>query len=368
MIKKMTKIIEIGVISIISVVIIFGLIKIAVAPLQEFFQAWQIGNKIEGVRPEGSLAVSDKRPVEFIFGGDVMLSRQVNSRMAKYNDYTWPFVKIADFLRSADLTMINLESPFIFANDYNVPTGSFMFKADPRALAGVLLAGIDLVSLANNHTLNQGQIGLKENFEILTGSDIKYIGAGNNEEEARRAEIVEIYGNKFAFLAYAYPDDSSVASETRAGIANMDIAKMQADVKKLKEAGNIVIVNMHAGTEYVTEPNWQQEDFARAAIDAGAEAVIGHHPHWPQVYEFYQDKPIIYSLGNLVFDQMWSLETRQGLLAKFIWRDGWEKMELVPVKSYDYGQTEIISDEIERLSIFKKIGAPENGVIWEKGN
>jgi poly-gamma-glutamate synthesis protein (capsule biosynthesis protein) len=192
---------------------------------------------------------------------------------------------------------------------------------------------------------------------------LRYIGAGNNEEEARQAEVVEIGGEKFAFLAYAYPNDNSVATENRAGIATMDIDKMIEDVSRLTEEGNIVIVNMHAGIEYVTEPNWQQEDFAHAAIVAGAEAVIGHHPHWPQIIEFYQDKPIIYSLGNLVFDQMWSLETRQGLLAKMFWRDGWERIEIIPIKIYDYGQPEIVRYEEERKEILEKIGLPNDGVI-----
>jgi len=357
------RIIEIGVISLISLGLVFGLVKIVEAPFKEFFQYLTGDSNNEEIKPNGSLATPDKRAIEFIFGGDVMLSRQVNSRMVKYNDFNWPFLKIANFLRAADLTVVNLESPFILANDYNVPTGSFMFKANPRALDGLILAGIDIVSLANNHTLNQGEKGLKETFKILTEKGIKYLGAGNSEEEARRGEVIEIYGDKFSFLSYAYPDDNSVATNNRAGIATMDIEKMTEDVKREIDKGNKVIVIMHAGTEYVTKPNWQQKDFARASIDAGVEAVIGHHPHWPQTFEFYKNKPIIYSLGNLVFDQMWSLETQEGLLAKMTWRDGWEKIELVPIKIYDYGQPEIIIDEKERLNIFKKIGAPDNGII-----
>lgn len=359
------RIIEIGIISLISLGLIFGLVKVVEAPFKEIFRYLAGDKNNEEIIPSGSLVIAEKKPLEFIFGGDVMLSRQVNSRMVKYNDFNWPFLKIANFLRAADLTVVNLESPFVLANDYNVPTGSFMFKADPRALSGLTLAGIDLVSLANNHTLNQGENGLRETFEMLIKNGINYIGAGNSEEEARRGEVVEIQGEKFSFLSYAYPDDSSVATNNRAGIATMNIENMTEDVKREIEKGNKVIAIMHAGIEYVTKPNWQQTDFARAAIDAGAEAVIGHHPHWPQTFEFYKGKPIIYSLGNLVFDQMWSLETQEGLLAKMTWRDGWRKIELVPIKIYDYGQPEIINDEKERLSIFKKIAAPSNGIILE---
>lgn len=375
---KLRRVINIVVIVSISLVLIFGFVKIVEAPFKLAINNWtaslQVTNKLadqntsqgQVLMDQSPLVLSRNQPIEIIFGGDVMLSRQVNSRMLKYGDYTWPFTKIADFLRDADLTIVNLESPFVIANDYSVPTGSFSFKADPQAIAGLVVSGIDLVSLANNHTLNQGRAGLKETFTILTQAGIDYIGAGNNELEARRGITREINNTRLSFLAYAYPNDNSVATTNNAGIANMDIEKMRLDVERLKAEGSIVIVSMHAGIEYVTKPNQEQINFARSAIEAGAEAVIGHHPHWPQIYEFYQGKPIIYSLGNLVFDQMWSLETKQGLLAKFTWQDGWEKIELIPTKIYDYGQVEIIQDETERNSILKKIGSPESGVIFEQ--
>lgn len=353
------------IIAAVSVALIFAVVKIAIAPSEYIVQFWPETASLINTETNYSLPEPELKSVELIFGGDVMLSRQVNSRMAKYNDYTWPFLKIADFLQSADITIINLESPFSITADYFVPTGSFTFKTDPQAVAGLVLAGVDMVSLANNHALNQGQTGLKKTFQILNDQGIEYIGAGNNEEEARAEKIITINSQNFSFLAYAYPNDSSVATSNKAGIANMDVGKMVSDIQKLKMENKVIIVIMHAGTEYTLKPNWQQVEFAQAAIEAGAEAVIGHHPHWPQAFEFYQDKPIIYSLGNLVFDQMFSLETRQGLLAKMSWKNGWDKIELVPIKIYDYGQAEIIQDEAERKSIFKKIGAPENGVILE---
>ncbi|MFA7087882.1 MAG: CapA family protein [Patescibacteria group bacterium] len=360
--KKIKILAETLVIILISILLIFGFLQIAQAPLKETIDTF-IFQKIQEKNSDNHLPAIEKKPTEFIFGGDVMLSRQVNSRMTKYQNYSWPFAKIKDFLRTADLTIINLESPFAVASDYFVPTGSFSFKADPKAISGLLESGIDIVSLANNHTLNQGKKGLTDTFEILNENNIKYIGAGNNDNEAHLGEIVEINGNKFGFLAYAYPDDYSIANEKSAGIAGMEIEKMREDVQRISEEGAIAIVIIHAGIEYVTEPNGQQINFAHAAIDAGAEAVIGHHPHWPQTFEFYQNKPIIYSLGNLIFDQMWSEETRQGLLAKMSWQDGWQNIELIPIKIHDYGQAEIITDEVEKKSILKKIDAPEDGKI-----
>jgi poly-gamma-glutamate synthesis protein (capsule biosynthesis protein) len=274
-----------------------------------------------------------------IFGGDVMLSRQVNAQMKKRQSYTWPFEKIAETLATADLAVINLESPFSFRGQYDVPTGSFIFNADPKSVSGLSLAGVDLVSLANNHFGNMGTAGMQDTFEILSDNDIAFVGAGDNKAQARVGKIIERNGIKFGFLGYAYPNDSTVATEAKPGILTMDVFSMAEDVAEISTKADIVIILMHAGTEYVSKPNWQQVEFAHAAIEAGADLIIGHHPHWVQSIEIYQDKPIFYSLGNLVFDQMWSAETQQGALVKINFnKTNALSAELIPVRIVEYGQ------------------------------
>lgn len=373
--SKKEKIIIISLVAIIVFVLSFLTIKIVQAP--SFFYEKQVIEKddIEKTINSSTLPeinIKTDPEISLIFVGDIMLSRTVNARMEKYKDYTWPFVKISDFLDKADLVIGNLESPFLKnSKSYQVLTGSFSFKANPLSVAGLKLANFSLLSLANNHTINQGRQGIIDTIDILQENDINYIGAGLNEEEARKPVIIELSGYNFAFLAYAYPDDNSIATENRAGIPNMNIEKMKEDIELLKETeGNIdfIIILMHAGTEYVTEPNWQQKEFARAAIESGADMIVGHHPHWPQIFEFYRDKPIIYSLGNFVFDQMWSEETRQGLLLKMTWQNGLKELELIPTKIYDYGQVEILSSSTERSLILKRIKANDEGIIFQKTN
>lgn len=313
-----------------------------------------------------------------IFGGDVMLSRTVSQQMEKYNDWTWPFAQIASTLASADLTVINLESPFTESGSHLVKTGSFSFNADPRSAAGLRLAGIDLAGLANNHILNQGVRGLSDTQKILSDNNIAFVGAGLNSFEARKPAIKAINGIKFGFLSYAYPSDNSVAETSTPGIANLAITAMASEVKQLKSQVDVAVILMHAGTEYTNKPNKQQTDFARAAIEAGADAVVGHHPHWVQTTEIYspggitsspkkviaesgiprsQGKPILYSLGNLVFDQMWSSETQEGALAKMIWKGkALEKIELIPISIHDYGQAEIVTSTPLKQKILKRMG------------
>ena len=291
-----------------------------------------------------------------VFGGDVMLSRVVGQKMVKYQDYSWPFKNVASIFKDADIAVVNLESPFTYGGDHLVLTGSFAFNADPKAISGLKGAGIDLITLANNHFGDKGQKGMLDTFDLLAKNKIEYVGAGKNFTEARQGKIIEANGFKFGFLGYGYPDTIDVATDGAAGIANMNIEQAKKNVSEFKKKVDILIIEMHAGTEYVASPNKQQKDFARAVIDVGADLVIGHHPHWVQIIEIYQGKPILYSLGNLVFDQMWSRETQQGALAKIYFQDkNLEKIEIIPIHIYDYGQPQIVSDKSEIQEILKRM-------------
>lgn len=366
--SKIKKIIIIISIAVLSLLAIFFLFEIAVSPATPDSPAISIKNIFssdskKNARNIERLPINEPKPLTLLFGGDVMLSRQVNDKMVKNKDYSWPFLKISDLLSSADLTIINLESPFAEAKDYSVPTGSFMFKANPEAISGLMKSGIDLVSLANNHILNQGAAGLSKTIEVIAQAGIRSIGAGKDEEAAHKSEIFTINDKSIGFLDYAYPDDNSVATDVRPGIAGMNLEKMAADVERLRSQADVVIVMMHAGTEYTYKPNEMQVAFAHKAIESGADLVIGHHPHWPQIWESYQGKPIIYSLGNLIFDQMWAKETSIGLIARLSWRDGWKEIEFLPIKISGYGQADFLSDGPEKEALFKSLNIPADGKI-----
>lgn len=306
----------------------------------------EINNKIKDIAADTSLPV--KKDVSMIFGGDIMLSRTVNKRMSDYNDYAWPARLIASSTNLADITIFNLESPFLKDSTYSVASGSFSFKANPLSVGTLTLLGADVVSLANNHMLNAGRQGLVDTIDILKENNINSIGAGLNDDAARAGVVLEVNGWKIAFLAYAYPQDSSIATDERAGIANMNLEDLKIDIKRLKNKSDLVIVLMHAGVEYVSQANKEQINFAHSAIDYGADAVIGHHPHWPQNWEIYKDKPIFYSLGNFIFDQMWSQGTSQGVLAELIFREDLSgSAKLIPIIIKDYGQVDLLSKDID---------------------
>lgn len=249
-----------------------------------------------------------------LFGGDVMLSRHVGRIARQQQDPAWQFRDLAPLFNRADIAFVNLEAPF---NDRGRPVESGMiFKAEPEMIEGLQRAGIDVVSTANNHSRDQGTRGLDYTIDWLLKHGIAPVGSGRNGEAARRGVILERRGIRFGFLAYAYDQANGGVVKDRDRVGEMDQDLMVADVKQMRKSADVVIVSMHAGIEYTPKPNRQQVSFARAAIDAGASVVVGHHPHVVQSVEQYRGGWIFYSLGNLIFDQFQRAETQAGLLAQ----------------------------------------------------
>ena len=231
--------------------------------------------------------------------GDVMLGRNLVGWMEQYGAF-YPFERVAHLLRDADLTVANLE---VALTERGVAADkAYIFRTPPRFVGGLVEAGIDLVSLGNNHVADFGREGIEDTLAALDEAGIRYAGAGLDDAAAHRPAIVEVEGLRIAFLSYtdivqntfSGPDTPGVALATREGIA--------ADVRAARQQADVVVVLLHSGLEYTRAPEPGQQGLARAAIDAGALLVLGHHPHVLQGWERYGGGVIVYSLGNFVFD------------------------------------------------------------------
>lgn len=259
--------------------------------------------------------------INLIFVGDVMLSRGIGSSMARKNDWKYPFLKTADFLRSADVTIGNLEGPI---SSRGANQGStYSFRADPQAIDGLLYSGVDILSIANNHILDWGRVALSDTIDILADAGIVAIGAGRSFEEANQPYIAEAHGIKIAFFAYTnlYPQ-SLWATETQGGVSTPTLENIKASIAKTRNDVDVVILLWHWGEEYQTKSHPREQVLARALIDAGADIIVGHHPHVTQEVEEYNGGYIAYSLGNFVFDQNFSEDTRRGLALKITLHNG----------------------------------------------
>lgn len=229
--------------------------------------------------------------------GDVMLDRAVRSLMDK-NGLNYPFEKIASDIGGTDYVFANFEGPI---KEIPVATSkSISFRFKPDVVQVIKDAGITIVSIANNHALDQGWGGREDTKKFLQAGGISYFGHPKNEHDDN-VLISNISGSRVAFLGY---DDT---------IFKIDADAAAAYIEQLKAENDYVIISVHWGVEYVHTPTKRKIELAHRFVDAGADLVIGHHPHVVQTMEIYNGVPIFYSLGNFVFDQYFSTDTQEGL-------------------------------------------------------
>lgn len=219
---------------------------------------------------------------------------------------------VRELIAGADLAFANLEGPT--PPGWRLHRSGTRFTGDPAQLAGLAGAGIDAVGLANNHIGDAGPAGVNATIAALGRAGIAAFGAGADPAAARRPLLREFAGTRVALLAYDAIAPSYAARPGRAGSAPLRAALIRADIAAARRAGaRVVIVFPHWGVEYTRGPSAAQRRAARAMIDAGADLVIGNHPHWIGALETYRGRPIWYALGNFTFDQSWSEPTMEGI-------------------------------------------------------
>lgn len=262
--------------------------------------------------------------VNVTFGGDVMLGRRVGTAAARTGDVSSPLRAVGPRLAAADLTVLNLESTLSRAG--SPQQGDDSFAAPPGVLAGLRGAGVDVLSLANNHTGDFGQQALLETVQRVRASGLQPVGAGRNLAEASRPVVVTRDGIRFGFLAFnaigetpratgTTPGAYSVRMPPRTGPLNQgDLTALTQAVKSLRASADVVVVLPHWGQQYTHRPVPAQRTVAAALLQAGADLVVGGHPHWVQSVQVTQNKLVAHSLGNLVFDMDFAQQTREGVL------------------------------------------------------
>jgi len=253
--------------------------------------------------------------------GDIMLGGNVEA-LIKQHGPGYPFQCVGDILKNSDIAFANLESPLTNESnkaiwDYTKildhpieingrPIGSSIYcKASPHCVNALSLAGINIVSIANNHIMDYGLNGLSDTITELSKKNISSIGAGKNIAEAKKPVIIEKNGLKIGFLAYC---DVYIASKKRAGTAPLKLAVQ--DIKSLKSEVDIIVVSVHQGQDISDYPRKSEVYSMHRLINAGAQIVLRHHPHVIQGIEKYKGGVIAYSLGNFIcdytIDPLWS--------------------------------------------------------------
>lgn len=262
---------------------------------------------------------AEPRPVRLFAVGDLMLGRNVE-RVAAEQGYPWLFAQFRDQWANHDVVFGNLEGPIV-TRHRPTPTGSFSFSF-PSSTAGVLRdVGFTVLALGNNHGLDQGEAGFTQTKELLDAVGIRSAGHPRDIADAHAAAW-QVRGVPITLLSY------------NATWPQFSLAAASAQVKRAASSTDeFIIVSMHWGDEYRQQAGPRQVKIAHALVDAGADLVIGHHPHVEQNIERYQDKLIFYSLGNFIFDQYFSRETQRGLAFSLAITPDRLRYQLIPYAS-----------------------------------
>ena len=331
------------------------------------------------LRPEGATVPDPEELRRVVVGGDIVLDRgqyymviqkgmgidfpldggyaAVTSRAPEPSAYSETGVihqftaqrtgragAVREYLSGADLTLANFENPVIRASVYHPDATTF--TGDLRLMPVLDQAGIDGVTLGNNHILDAGTSGLHETMGHLDDAGIALAGAGMDLAQARKPMIFDLGGTKIGVLSYLkVPSyEWAWATQTAPGTAPLVQNVMEEDIKRLRPKVDLVLVMPHWGMEYIATPEPKQVDLAHAAIDAGADLFIGGHAHWPKGIEMYEGKPIFYGVGNFLLDQSWSEETSTAIFAETtLYGDDVVQVRPVPFILLDYAQPNFLT-------------------------
>jgi poly-gamma-glutamate synthesis protein (capsule biosynthesis protein) len=296
--------------------------------------------------------------------GDILLSRHVGKTIDQAQDPDVPFTQVKKWLVDADLAFGNLESPIVPGN---IPVRKgVVFRCLTRYVPALVNAGFDVLSTANNHAFDQGPEGIEYTLDYLHSQNIVAVGTRKKEDTTSFGRLIEKKGVKIGFLAYSYAAYNDGGANQDHQVATWhDREEVLEEIAVMKEKAEVLFVSIHAGVEYRSQPGPQKKEFARSAIEAGADAVIGHHPHWVQPIEIYQGKPIFYSLGNFVFDQGHSWETSQGLMVEFRIRDRRiQSARLIPV-SIERFCCPRIADSETKEALLSRMGMDSDKLFFQ---
>lgn len=303
-------------------------------------------------------------PITLTFTGDVLLDRSVGEHIqTKGVDY--PFKRVSALLKKSDLTFVNLETAV--SNRGKQQNKQFTFRSRPETLRGLVNAGIDGVSLANNHTMDYGTTGLLDTINYLQKEKLGITGAGKNKEKAFSAYYKKINGKTVAILGLSrvLPDGSWFANGSKPGIAYAYSKEpMMAYVKKAVKNSDYTVVMIHWNRERQNYPESYAKGMAKDFINAGVDAVIGSHSHSLMGIEYYKGKPIYYSLGNFIFTNSNDPRGSESMIVNIKFNNNTVSSSVTPAKIID-GQPRLMNTSYNK-TIISKLNKLSNNVKIDK--
>jgi poly-gamma-glutamate capsule biosynthesis protein CapA/YwtB (metallophosphatase superfamily) len=283
-----------------------------------------------------AVATEASQPLSILFAGDIVLDGQPGVWVSQGKD---PLQHFAAIFKSTDITVANLEC--VVTDKGQASNKIFTFRASPAALP-VLHRHVDVVALANNHSGDFGKAAFADMLDRLEKEQLPYVGGGRNLSTAHQPFIIHKHGLKLALLSYnEFMPRSFEAGANQAGIAWGEDEQVVQDIRAAREKyhADLVIPFMHWGWENEKNSSQRQQQLAKLMIDAGADAVVGGHPHVTQEIDIYRGKPIFYSIGNFVIDALDNEEQSKGWIVRL-------QLDATGVLAWDTRMAKISDDGI----------------------
>lgn len=316
------------------------------------------------------------------FGGDVMMGRRyakpyfnnpvLIEKGQEQEDTKAIVAHIKRYMELADFAAVNLETQIAHETPTERAPKSVTFFSPPQTLSALEYAGIDYVTLGNNHTYDYMDPGLKSSLDYLEKSKLGFSGAGFNQEQALAPYNTTLNGTPYSMLGFVGWEGgftpNQTASHNKGGAAFGSLENITSSVSKASNANRATVVQYHGSQEYAPEPTVMTEQRLKSAIDSGADLAIAHHPHVTQGFEIYEGKLIAYSMGNFIFDQFFYSTPHSFVL--YVWMDGeqFHRAEIVPIYLKGYKPTP--STGSNRYTVLKRLSelSKKRGVtITESG-
>jgi hypothetical protein len=332
-------------------------------PLVATVYAYQGSSSIDNDRLSdllGSLPRTNRDPdlmTSIAMTGVTAMVRFTAARMDQRGP-DWPAAVVGPDLANADITAISNEVPFVEGCETDLDPDNLVFCSKPEYIQALLASGTDIVGLTGNHLNDYGHQAALQSLQYYADAGLQIYGGGADKASAMKPLIIEHNGNRIAFLgANSYGPPVAWAGDNHPGSAPFDLNIMSAMIRSLKsgDEADVVFAELQYQESYDAAPLEDQRQDFRALVRAGADVVTGVQSHVPQAIEFLSGKLMLYGLGNLYFDQMWSADTREGLIVKHTVYDGRHiSTRLLPTILYDYGQPRWAST-IDRARILQRV-------------
>ncbi len=298
--------------------------------------------------------------ITLLFTGVIVPARCVQSAIDSRGQADYIFTEVAEYIQGADLSIGTLNATLSDSQPSVGCIQTYVLVGDSRSAAAMGSVGFDLMSVATNHIKNCSLMNICEQaffdtLDNLRQNNILPIGAGSNHAEAMLPVVVEVKGVRFGFVSLGMVESLAFAGEDTHGIAILNEDNLRAAIAAARQVSDIVIAMPHWGPEDTPIPNSWQLEYARIAVDAGADLVVGNHTHVVQAIDEINGIPVFYGLGNFVFDQNWARDHQQGVILIVTFQGkNLQGYELIPTH-VDFDGTVHIAEEYEAQEIIDRI-------------